>query len=383
MNTIHPDTLRVANALTSSRLRVTSVFRADPASGGHRAGDAIDVAGMLYSTHYDDADALKALRIAKAVAPSSGWIAISEDDHVHLERTDDPSVSIYGQKNIRSQQRIVTHMYQPRRETGNAIQTVADTHAMLARPDTTHRLATRLQSPARASQSRMLAAAAAVDPEAIEDAKQVARLRSAVNAPVKWCDLKNSREISNSLGSGAVMRASDVEALVKDISNGLPVFEPQVFNFTPVPLTLDQLQFFPTFALAIGNGGPLPAAELFRWVASHIRLTSSVLNAQPGIQVRITVEFAPGPLPGNQQSLLTELGEGTMPSEFSVVHGAIAGGYPRLQTRQLAVTPGVPVAGVDFPRVLVSGVSNTLYTAAYRFMVPGDAPTDRFSAYMK
>jgi hypothetical protein len=256
-------------------------------------------------------------------------------------------------------------------DTGSAIVQVGSPDISL------HKVAASVMYPDR--NPNLLKTTAVQAPALLQRAQQIAAVRDAVTPPVKWVDVQNGRPIADSLGAGAFMMNGDIQSLVKDIANGMPVFEPQIFPFTALGLTT--FQFFPSFALDVGNGGPLNAGALYKWVASHIRISNSILSANPGIQAQMTIEFALSG-PGSRQTLIFELGDATIPTVLSPVHGAIAAGYPRMQTPLIAVQAGVPVPGVDFPRVTITGLPTATYQVVYRFMVPGDAPTDRFRAYM-
>lgn len=252
----------------------------------------------------------------------------------------------------------------------------------LARPDAAHRLAARIRDPHRHKASAMLTAARIESPELVKVAETHAELKRAVNPPVAWVEGKNAKIISMSIGSpDMLMRDADVTALVKEISNGIPVFEPAVFLFTPTgPL---EFSFFPAYAIELGNGGPLPAGTRFRWAASFVQAAVSALTGKPGVQARLLIEFGPAPMPGSSMSILFKTGDTLSPTELTPVHGAQAGGLARLQTSDLVATAGIPVPGVDFPRVRIIGLSTADYELQYRFMVPGDLPTDRFTAYMR
>jgi len=379
--------LRTAAQLLSRRdYRVTSIYRPGGRSGSHGTGDAMDIAHMLYGWgKYDLSEARSLHDFLSQAIPHTNWAVIAEDDHFHIEPGH--SLPFVGRKNQFSNNQLeITQMSRARMpvsEWGDA--TAPDAPAtssnLLALPsvsDTSvHKLAASLQYPDR--NPGLVRLAAVQSPAALDKARQIATLRDAVTPPVKWVDVQNGRAIADSLGAGSFMQNGDIQALVKDIANGMPVFEPQIFPFTPLGPTL--FQFFPSFALDIGNGGPLSAGQIYKWIASHIRISNSILSAQPGIQAQMTIEFAPAG-PGAAQSLIFELGDATIPTILSPVHGAIAAGYPRMQSPLLAVQAGVPVPGVDFPRVTVSGLPTASYQVVYRFMVPGDAPTDRFRAYM-
>jgi hypothetical protein len=313
----------------------------------------------------------------------TGWAVIAEDDHFHIEPGH--SVPVVGRKNEASNNQLeVIPMSRGRMavsEWGDAEPAVASTALALA-PSvpgdvTTNKVAASLMYPDR--NPGLIRATATQAPLVLDKARQIAAVREAVTPPVKWVDITNGRPIADSLGAGAMMMNGDIAALVKDISNGMPVFEPQIFPFTPLGPTT--FQFFPSFALDIGNGGPLAAGTLYKWVASHIRISNSILSANPGIQAQMTIEFAAAG-PGRSQTVIFELGDATIPTIVSPVHGAIAAGYPRMQTPLIAVQAGVPVPGTDFPRVTITGLPTATYQVVYRFMVPGDAPTDRFRAYM-
>jgi hypothetical protein len=377
---VHPAALQGAYALQAAGYRVPSLYRPGPASGGHARGVAIDVADMVYHHGGYDVSGARAVHgvLARAV-PGSKWAVIAEDDHYHAELSS--RGDFIGRKNAQSSHQLQVQPMSSRytnldygAEHGDPV----DTGAALVRGDAVHRIAATIQHENR--DQNIISKANNEAPALIEKAQKVAMIREMTSPPVKWVDVKNGRVIASSLGAGALMRPSDVRALIVDIANGMPVFEPQIFPFAPAGP--DTFEFFPSFALEVGVGGPLPAGELFKWVASHIRITSSVLNANPGIQAQMVIQFAPTTIPGSQQTFLFELGDGTIPVILSPVHGALAGGLPRLQTRQLAVQAGVPIAGVDFPRVAILGLPTADYQIAYRFMVPGDMPTDRFSAYM-
>jgi hypothetical protein len=217
-------------------------------------------------------------------------------------------------------------------------------------------------------------------PDMLQTAKSVQAIRAAVKRNIQWVDLKNAREIANSLGAGALMPQAAIDAVVKDVAKGMPAFEPQVFPFNIVDA--DTFDFFPSYALSQANGGPLPTGEQAALIGSHIRLTSSVFNSVPGLQAQVIIDFGPAALPGNVQTMLFELGKGTEPVIVSPIHGVIIAGRPRLQTRRITATAGAPVPGLNFPRIRVEGLPTALFQAAYRFLQPGDMPTDRFTALM-
>lgn len=244
-----------------------------------------------------------------------------------------------------------------------------------------HKVANALLARAggRRQDGKVLKAVRMEAPELLSPANQVAQMKAAMRPALNFIDLKNANEISNSLGHGATMRAVDILSTGVSIANGIPPFEPRIFPFQVVG---NEFVFFPTFAICSTNGGPLPASTLFQWALSHIRISASVLNAQPGVQANLRIEFAPTSVFGDQQSVLFEIGKPTAPVEICAVHGVIAAGKPRLRNMTLAATPGLPVPGTDFPRVVVSGLDTTNFTLAYRFGLPGDRPTDKFAEYM-
>lgn len=237
------------------------------------------------------------------------------------------------------------------------------------------KLAADLTSPSRASQGR-LAAAEAAAPDMLSRARQVAAVRSMTKPQLLFVDPKNAKEITNSIGRDKVMANQDVAALLSTVGTN-PKFEPQIFTMNVAgPTTFD---LFPAFALASPAGGPLPVGYLFNWCASHIRLTSSLLNTPPGIQFSVLIDFAGPAAPKNQMSMVYEWGAANNCVELSVVHGVLTGGDPALNNQLIQVSGGIPVPGLTFPRVRVEGLSTSDFQAAYRFMVAGDYPTERFT----
>jgi hypothetical protein len=341
----------------------------------------LDLAALVYNDEdYTRAGAERLRTILSKAIPSEKWAVIAEDDHFHIERSD--AISVSGQKNRQSNYNLEVGDMQRaqlgRYEWGDDAVSPPDAVSALLKPETVHKAAASMLYPGR---DPNLVARLQVEAPALADrAAKIATVRELATPPVRWVDIQNGRVIADSLGAGNYMQNGDIQALVKEIANGMPVFEPQVFPFNVVDaVTFD---FFPAFALEVGNGGPLPAGAIFRWVASHIRISNSVLNANPGLQVQVIIDFSPALVPGAQQSMLFELGDGTIPTILSPVHGAIAAGLPRMNTPQIAVQAGVPLPGVNFPRVRLIGAPTATYQAAYRYMIPGDAPTNRFRSYM-
>lgn len=386
---IHPLIDGGGRHLASRGMRVTSLVR--PNAGEHSSGRAMDVARWKYGNDYSRADAARVMRELVNYNKDAPWVVVAEQDHVHVELGPRRLIGVKN-RNTRNQLKLEEAMeYGNLDDAADRIgigrwelgvekgQPMGTTSAAIERMSHrgVQRLVRALDKPQEEKNSEEVQVAAERAPDMLVAAQQVKTIRAATERKILWVDYKNARELANSLGHGALMRQSDIVATAKDIANGIPAFEPRVFTFNVVdPTTFD---FFPTFAIGAAQGGPLPTGEIFKWISSHIRITASVFNSVPGIQANIQIDFGTGALPLGPQTMLFELGKGTEPVIISPVHGVIASGLPRLQTRFLTVQAGAPVPGVNFPRITVTNLNTALFQAAYRYAQPGDAPTDRFS----
>lgn len=92
---IHPDVARAARTIAREGWRVTSIIR--PGSANHASGRALDVAPLLFHrAGFGPRTGELLLRVLSQDNPAAVWLALAEDDHVHLQLLDPASDHILG-----------------------------------------------------------------------------------------------------------------------------------------------------------------------------------------------------------------------------------------------------------------------------------------------
>jgi len=195
---------------------------------------------------------------------------------------------------------------------------------------------------------------------------KAAALKDAIRRPdIVYLGMKGARLISASIGSDAVMRQAEHDAIKSAIFEAVP-FQPVTFGFTAGVLSADS-------ALSTTNGGPLANTTSFRYAGSAITLAASVLNATPGAPVSLTIGLGAG----QTLTVLFEIQEGVYAVDLTILHAVMIAGKPRFYAPFLAVA----AAASGNYNVTFSNLP-TNYTPILRFLQPGDDVVDRFLALL-
>jgi hypothetical protein len=384
---------------------VTSIERPDANSGSHATGSAIDVAFWHYSPGgYDYPEAEALLADLLAVAPHINWLVVAEDDHLHAEANPFSPTAGTGRKNrysgfnleipmFRSNKSMRGRLYRDRMlERGDALAEDAAPAAPADNepsglsqgtvpPSDTKALAIAMNHADQPGVAAAVHRATAGDPMLAGQAKQLAGVMRAIAPDCLFVVMKNGAEINSSVGNGKKLtpaQCTAVATMVQGFTAPMPV---RPYNFLIEPG--DVLAFYPTAQVSQANGGPLDIGTPFKWMASFIIIRSTPLVAQPGVIAQVRIQYAP-PGPNTfDQVYDAEIGAGAAPTTLSMVHGVIPNtGQARLEPRDLTAS-ALPPAPPVFPRIAITGLPTTVYSAQYRFVIPGDYPADRFSAMLQ
>lgn len=211
---------------------------------------------------------------------------------------------------------------------------------------------------------------AAASPEERRLAGAVRTIRDAA-APVDVLYFKTEgiKIISSSIGPNPLMRGAEART-AETFMIKAPAFEPQVFTFAggpPQRIDVDA-------ALAIPNGGPLPVGTIFPWVGEIWRITSSVLQSQPGINFILNKQLGPNRV----MSLVCETQRATEWVGLTCCHGVLVGGLPRLTIPDVTVQA---VASGDY--FLTNSLPSPTYNTTVRFMQTGDRAIEGFLSMLE
>lgn len=370
---VHPSARKVTTALHNAGYRVTSIIREDGSS--HAKGSALDVADFIMKKPYTLKDAKKVFKVIRSVyaGPLS---AISEQDHVHVDLdakrpgigTFDGYTITYASgdtmsNNYHEQGDATEDAMPPQNQTAATAVVLAKTVADKGNP-----------------RARHAAAKLAATPTVQKEAAMLEKMRDLLDTPVAWTFSRNAEVKIDSLGDLGPMRPADVLSLQVDMSSGMPVFTPRVFNATVIGA---DAYFFPQYQLGPSFAGPFPVGTRFKWAGMLMTLTVGLNFSRAGQPFTYDVVYGPGTQ--DVQSVTSLITDGTLGVDLSLIHGQIAGGRPRRNAPDLTVVAGAPNPLIDFPYVRITGLDFTSanpYRAVFRVFAPGDREIEKFLRYM-
>lgn len=164
--------------------------------------------------------------------------------------------------------------------------------------------------------------------------------------------------VSGELPPDARLRASEVSA-ISTATFLNPTFAPQSFNFPVVGLN---------FELVINStlAPLLPVGTEWTWLGDILRISSSVLNANP---VTFTVTRTLG---GVATQYVYTIPAMTNLSGITAFNGRLIAAVPRLSAQQVTVDPVPDLAN----QITISGLNTTFYSVSARFFIPGDSEVE-------
>lgn len=171
--------------------------------------------------------------------------------------------------------------------------------------------------------------------------------------------------VSGELPPDARLRASETSA-ISTATFLNPTFAPQSFGFTPVG---------PNFELVINStlAPVLPSGTEWTWLGDIIRISASVLNANP---VTFTVSRVLG---GIATSYVYTIPAMTNLSGLTVFNGRLVAAVPRLAAQQVTVDPVPDPAN----QIVISGLNPAVYSVSARFLIPGDSEVEGLLAKLR
>lgn len=380
-HTADPAVLALARKVAKLGWRVTSILR--DGSGSHEAGLALDIAPMLAGrTAFDKALAARWLHVARQTAPHARWAAVSELDHVHLERLAPGQANVVGILHPNHRLEVTTmgdlvnysevgdgfaddeygdgvddeygDAVDPD-EVGDAMDQsmaeVGDWSVKVRNPfkgvqRAASKLARRASSPFHSRHPQR----GKISKKAIARAAMIKRISQP--SSVDFTVATGADLTASSLGFNAKVSPAEARPLLTAFWEGLPL-EPRVIPFTVVG---------PNFVLALPDAG-FPAGGQWTFSAFQIEIVSSVLNSQIGISFTVTTTTN-----ANVRTETFRKAQGVKEVHIMEINGALRAGTPRLDL-------STKIASVDPPttRVLISGLPVADYSVNARLATPGDA----------